>query len=223
MLKWYNRSRIVLFGGIFMDMLEKIELLMKKKGINSKLELSKQADIPYTTIDGMFKKGTENTKRSTLLKLANFFECSLDYLIDDEVDLDLPRVSGDDFTYVPIVGNISCGNGLLVYEDIEGYEVTPKEWVKGGEHFYIRAKGDSMIGARIYNGDLLLIRKQPVVENGEIAAVLNRDTNEVLLKRLYKNGDQLILQSENPNYGPIFSPPADIKILGKLKMNVIRY
>jgi repressor LexA len=122
---------------------------------------------------------------------------------------------------LPIVGRVSCGNGNLAFEDIEGYEPTPREWLNGGEHFYLRAKGDSMIGARIHEGDLLLIRKQPEVENGEIAAVLIGE--EAFLKRVYKNGDQLVLQSENPAYPPIFCPPTDVKIIGKLKMATIKF
>lgn len=120
---------------------------------------------------------------------------------------------------LPIVGKISCGNGVLAYEEIEGYEPTPREWLNGGEYFYLRAKGDSMVGARVSEGDLLLIRKQPDVENGEIAAVLVGD--EAVLKRVYKNGNQLVLQSENPKYPPIFAPPAEAKIIGKLKKIVI--
>lgn len=204
-----------------MDMLQKIDSLMRKKEITSKLELSKKADIPYTTIDGMYKKGTENTKRSTLLKLANFFGCSLDYLIDDEILIDLPRVKQEDFTYLPIVGRISCGDGILALEDIEAYEPTPKEWLNGGEYFYLRAKGDSMIGARIHEGDLLLIRKQPEVENGEIAAAFIGE--DAVLKRVFRNGDQLVLQSENPKYAPIFSPPTEAMIIGKLKMVTIKF
>ncbi|MED1850313.1 XRE family transcriptional regulator [Brevibacillus borstelensis] len=122
---------------------------------------------------------------------------------------------------LPIVGRVSCGNGAMAYEDIEGYEETPKAWLNGGEHFYLRAKGDSMSGARIFDGDLLLIRKQPEVENGEIAAVLIGD--EAVLKRVYRHGDQLILQSENANYPPILCPPTEARIIGKLKMNVIKY
>lgn len=122
---------------------------------------------------------------------------------------------------LPIVGHISCGNGALAFEEIEGYEPTPKEWVKGGEYFYLRAKGDSMTGARIHDGDLLLIRKQPQVEYGEIAAVLIED--EARLKRIYQNKGQLVLQSENPKYPPVFSPPTDVHIIGKLKKVIIKF
>lgn len=123
---------------------------------------------------------------------------------------------------LPIVGSISCGNGVLAYEDIEGYEDTPKSWLNGGEYFYLRAKGDSMINARIHDGDLLLIRQQDSVETGEIAAVLI--DGDALLKRIYIEGNTVILQSENPNYNPIIVDGNKIiKIIGKLKKVVLNF
>lgn len=67
-----------------MGLTDKLDKLMIEKGLN-KSQLAKESDIPYTTIDGLYKKGTDNVKLSTLKKLASFFECSLDYLADDEV------------------------------------------------------------------------------------------------------------------------------------------
>lgn len=66
------------------DMLKKIEYLMAKKGVTSKADLAKQADIPYTTVIGLWEKGVDNTKRSTLLKLSKFFGVTLDYLANDD-------------------------------------------------------------------------------------------------------------------------------------------
>lgn len=126
-----------------------------------------------------------------------------------------------DLVSLPIVGKVSCGNGSLAYEDIEGYEPTPKSWLNGGDYFYLRAKGDSMINARIYDGDLLLIRKQPDVENGEIAVVIVE--NEAVLKRVYKDKGRLILQSENSEYAPIITSSDEACIVGRLKMNVVKY
>lgn len=65
-----------------MGLTEKLNELMDKKGI-SKLQLSKDSEIPYTTIVGFYTKGTDNVKLSTLRKLADYFQCSLDYLVDD--------------------------------------------------------------------------------------------------------------------------------------------
>jgi repressor LexA len=126
------------------------------------------------------------------------------------------------FTRLPIIGNISCGNGILAYEDIEGYELIPNSWLKGGEHILLKAKGDSMVNARIHEDDLLLIRKQNTFENGEIVAVLVDD--EAYLKRVYKADNTLILNSENPKYEPIIvDGKRNITIIGKLKKAILNF
>ncbi len=190
---------------------KKLKELRKIEGwtqedVAKKLGVSKQTYSHY-----------ENEQRrpslDTIRELASVYQVNIDDIFSTE------KIS--DLVNLPIVGRISCGNGNIAYEEIEGYEPTPREWLNGGEHFYLKAKGDSMTGARIFEGDLLLIRKQPEVENGEIAAVLIGD--EAVLKRVYFNGDQLILQSENAAYPPILCPPAEARIIGKLKMNVIKY
>lgn len=66
-----------------MDMLQKIEKIMLEKGY-SKADLARGSDLPYTTIAGLWTKGTENAKRSTIIKLARFLGVSLDYLADDD-------------------------------------------------------------------------------------------------------------------------------------------
>jgi repressor LexA len=203
-----------------LELTEKLNLLMKQRNIN-RSELSRGSGVPYTTVVNFYEKGTENVKLSTLRKIADYLEVSLDYLTDDSVTDQGAIIVAGEMVKIPIVGKISCGDGMYVFEEIEGYEATPKEWLNGGEYFYLRADGDSMTGARIYEGDLLLIRKQPEVENGEIAAVLINDDS--FLKRVYRNGEQLVLQSENPNYPPIFCPPTEALVLGKLIMNVIKY
>jgi len=68
-----------------MTFLNKLEMLMKEKNIENVNQLSKETGIPYTTIDGFYKKGTENIKLSTLRKLADYFDCSLDFLTDDKI------------------------------------------------------------------------------------------------------------------------------------------
>ena len=145
--------------------------------------------------------------------ISRFFETS-EFIKSDLSDIQL----------LPIVGRIACGEGGIAYEDIEGYEPTPREWLNGGEYFYLKAKGDSMTGARIFEGDLLLIRKQEEVLDGEIAAVLIDEV--AVLKRVYKRGETLVLQSENPSYAPIVCEAGNcynVKIIGKLKRVTIRF
>lgn len=97
----------------------------------------------------------------------------------------------------PLLGNIACGKPIFADEQFEAY-------VEAGANikadFCLRAKGDSMIGARIYDGDIVFIRKQSMVDNGEIAAVVIDD--EATLKRVnyYPEKNLLILKAENPDY-----------------------
>lgn len=69
-----------------MTFTEKLLHLMNKNGIKNRSQLSKKSGIPYTTIVGFFEKGTENIRRTTLIKLSDFFECSLEYLVNDEIN-----------------------------------------------------------------------------------------------------------------------------------------
>ena len=84
-----------------MSFTDKLDMLMAKNKIN-KATLSREADIPYTTIDGFYKKGADNIKLSTLKKIAKYFNCSLDYLVDDDCNENVSTLAahfeGDEYT-----------------------------------------------------------------------------------------------------------------------------
>lgn len=127
-----------------------------------------------------------------------------------------------DSVKVPIILRASYNNGVMNIEDVESREDTPRSWIKGGEFFYVRATGDSMINARIHDGDLLLIQKQNDVDDGEIAAVLIDGV--ISMKKVFKNKEGIVLYSENPLYGPIYKTKEStesIEIIGKLKKIII--
>ena len=100
---------------------------------------------------------------------------------------------------VPRIGTIACGEPILAEENIEGYEDVPSNIHCD---FTLRCKGDSMINARIFDGDIVYIRQQDEVESGEIAAVLI-DGTEATLKRVRIFEDHIILEPENPMYKPL--------------------
>lgn len=209
-----------------MSLIDTLEKFMKEKGIKSKMQLAKEAGIPYMTLVNFWEKGTENVKLSTLRKLAEYIGCTLDELVGDEPTVSSQFVQSPGLVPVPIVGTISCGNGTVAYEDIEGYEYLPRDWVNGGEYIILRARGDSMINARIQDGDLLIIRKQSTFRDGDIVAVII-DGEDAVLKRAYKQGELLILQSENQEYEPIIRRPEDggviiVGVLEKVIINVKR-
>lgn len=114
---------------------------------------------------------------------------------------------------IPLVGSIACGTPILAEENCEG-EVDVPDHVRAD--FALRCKGDSMINARIFDGDIVYIRQQESVEHGEIAAVLIGD--EATLKRVYIYDDCISLEAENPQYKPMVyrgEEMNNIRILGK--------
>ena len=114
---------------------------------------------------------------------------------------------------VPLVGTIACGTPITAVENIEDY-IDMSEDVHAD--FALRCKGDSMINARIFDGDIVYIRQQPDVENGEIAAVYI--DGEATLKRVFKHRNSLELRAENPTFNTLYyegSELENIRILGK--------
>jgi repressor LexA len=115
----------------------------------------------------------------------------------------------------PILGEIACGAPILAVEDPDAGYVTAAET---NADFCLTAKGDSMIGARIFDGDEVFIQQTDIVENGEIAAVVVE--GEATLKRVYYYPEEqtLELRADNPAYKPlIFKGPEleTIRILGR--------
>lgn len=114
---------------------------------------------------------------------------------------------------IPLLGSIACGSPILAEDHIEGHVDIPSHI---HADFALTCKGDSMINARIFDGDVVYIRQQETVENGEIAAVLI-DT-EATLKRVRLHDDRIILEPANPLYDPLVfrgEEMNDVRILGK--------
>lgn len=110
--------------------------------------------------------------------------------------------------FAPIVGSIPAGYPTLAFQDIIGYASIP--YHDGERYFFLRVNGDSMIGAGINTGDLVLIRQQHSAENGQIAAArVNGD--EATLKRYHKQGSSVLLMPENPAYEPRIVPAKDFE------------
>lgn len=118
---------------------------------------------------------------------------------------------------IPILGRISAGAPIYAAENIEGYTYTNLN--HGGEYFALRVKGDSMDAARIADGDIVIVRKQDIVEDGEIAVVLI-DMQDATMKRFYHNGSSITLmpQSTNPAHKPqIYDlTKTNVTVLGKV-------
>jgi repressor LexA len=113
---------------------------------------------------------------------------------------------------LPIVGQVAAGQPVLAEENIEEYVPVPQ--IAGGDEgeFVLRVKGDSMIGAGIFEGDYVVVRPQETASDGEIVVALVED--EATVKRFFKEADHVRLQPENDALDPIRS--RDVQLLGRV-------
>ena len=180
-------------------------------------ETAAELGLPYTTYIN-YEKELREPNSETLVMLANHYNVSVDYLIgrsENPVKEKFPPESLDFARYglrpikkikLPLLGNISCGEPKYADEDRESYIETG---TNVNADFCLRANGDSMINARINDGDIVFIRSMPQVENGQIAAVIIDD--EATLKRVYYYaGKMIVLHAENPKYSDIVYEGADL-------------
>lgn len=184
---------------------------LTQEELASKLGLQKSAIAKYEN------GRVENIKRSVISTMASILECSPMYLMGwDDTAPPHPSLRPVSTQKLPVLGNIACGQPTFA-EQL--YEFTIDAPINAD--FCLIAKGDSMINARIYDGDVVFIKQQPSVENGEIAVVLIGD--EATLKRLYyyREINRLVLQPENLSYKPMVYEGADleqVRVLGKAVM-----
>ena len=190
----------------------RIEKLRKAKGISA-VKAAEDIGIKYRTYYN-YEKGLREPSLDTLILIARYFDVSIDYLLGRSDTPDIPNIiSFPQMKKVPLMGTIACGDPIFAEENIETYINMP-DTVKGS--FALRCKGDSMINARIFDGDIVFIRSQPEVENGEIAAVLIDD--EATLKRVYYHKDRIELRADNPTFPSLNYEGErldEIRILGK--------
>lgn len=201
---------------------DNLKMLRKYK----RLSQEKLADelLVSRSLIGMWESGQRKPSFETLELLADYFNVRIDDLSGRNIKnnestsnneiYDIPGVMPLPKTYKrPRLGVIACGEPILAEENIEAYDDIPDN-IKCD--FTLICKGDSMINARINDGDIVYIKQQSQVDNGEIAAVLIE--NEATLKRVYIYDDKIVLQPENTKYPPFVYTKEemnDIRILGK--------
>lgn len=139
-----------------------------------------------------------NMRRDRIALYAQVLQTTPEFIMSGECE-DIPAgfQPMPNMAFVPRIGRIACGSPILAEQNVENYDSVPSSW---HADFTLICAGESMM-PRIHDGDLVAIRRQPVVENGEIAAV--RIDDEATLKRVYSYPDRLVLQPENPAFAPI--------------------
>ena len=169
----------------------------------SQQALATQLGLSKSSVN-MYERGEREPGLDTLESIADYFNVDMDYLLGKapatgrytfDVDNLLPMPA---MRKIPLVGSIACGTPILAEENREG-DVDIPEHIHAD--FALRCKGDSMINARIYDGDIVYIRQQDSVEHGQIAAVLIDD--EATLKRFHLFEDHIVLEAENPQFRPM--------------------
>ena len=126
---------------------------------------------------------------------------------------------------VPLLGRVTAGQPILAVQDIESYIPVPQELGKGRELFALRVVGESMINAGIYDGDIIVVNRTPVAENGDIVVAMVEDDASgeasATVKRFYKEDGHFRLQPENDAFEPIIVD--SVVLLGKVVTLIRNY
>lgn len=183
----------------------------------SQAALAKELGLSASTIS-MYEVGQREPDFETEEKIADYFNVDLNTLRGKDIEddgLDKYGIQKVKFRNIPILGEIACGEPIITNQTAEYLTV---EDAPDAADLVLIAKGDSMINARIMDGDYVFIHQQPDVDNGDIAAVIIRD--EATLKRVYydKKHQTMTLNAENPAYAPMVymgEELSQIRIIGK--------
>lgn len=195
--------------------MNRIPELRKERGISMK-QAAEQLGMPYTTYVN-YEKGVRQPNSETLIDLANFYNTSIDYMLGKSGNrVDAHTLGRDtdpvppgfkpmpEMDVVPLVGRIACGTPITAEQNVERMVCVPSKW---RATFTLTCEGASM-EPRIHDGDLVAIRKQSEVENGEIAAV--RIGEEATLKHVYLHDNFIELRPENPAFDSIILSREDM-------------
>lgn len=176
--------------------------LRKRKGL-SQQELANTLKISRSAI-GMYETGKREPDLETLEIFADFYNVDMNTLTGKS-SININFIASNiepipEMKKIPIVGEIACGAPILAQENITDYADMPKNI---NADFALICKGDSMVGAGIQDGDIVYIKKQDIIQNGQIAAVIVNSDCEATLKRFYRDGNKVTLTPENPAYPPM--------------------
>ena len=191
---------------------------MRLKEARKRARLSQQQVADYIGISQNTYSYWENEKYNvdseSLKKLSELFNTSVDYLLGN--DFAIPKSKG---IKVPVLGQVQAGIPIDAVQDILDYEEITEEMATSGDYFALQVRGSSM-EPRMKEGDIVIIRQQSDVENGDIAIVLVNG-NDATIKRIGKSNEGIMLVPTNPAFEPIFYNNREIielpvKILGKV-------
>lgn len=170
-------------------------------------ETAVRLGMPYTTYVS-YEKGDREPNSDILIRLADFYNTTIDYILGVK---DNPIPESTQGVMIPVLGYVRAGIPMTAVENIIDYEEISQEQARTGEFFGLVIKGDSM-EPRMAEGDVVIVRKQETVDNGDIAVVLvNGD--DATVKKFYRTDAGIKLVSTNPIYDPFFYTPDEVNNL----------
>ncbi len=194
---------------------KQLETLME--GMNT-VEFSEKTGFNRTYLSKYINLKLDRPPSPELLKSISGEKISYMELMISCGYIDKINILTEDIVKIPVINDIKEVFRINSAENIEKYEYISKAEINPYyEYFYLRVKENNMINARIHEGDLVFVRKQYDVDNGDIAVVMTDD--KISIKRVIKKDDIIVLQSENPDYMPSIFTKKDnntIKIIGKV-------
>lgn len=204
-----------------MDIGTQIKKLRKERKY-TQAHLAELLGTKPTTV-ASWEQGRNKPLMDKVQKMSIIFGVPISEIVGGE-ESDLPSniiyPKGLKRVTIPVIGEIACGDPITAEENIEGYtEVIFDKKVPSGPLFALHCKGHSM-EPTIPDGSMVVIKSQPTVEDGEIAAVLVDDDNEATLKRIKHQGELIMLMPDNKEYDPII---LDKDHPGRIVGKAIRY
>lgn len=186
----------------------RLQKQLLQKDIAEEIKVSRTTYVKY-------ENGDSEPNQETIIKLATFFDVTTDYLLGKS---NVPKIKENGIK-IPVFGNVAAGVPISAIEDIVDYEEITEDLATKGEYFGLVIKGDSM-EPRMTTGDVVIVRAQSTIENGEIAIVLVNG-EDATCKKIKKTPEGIMLISLNQAYEPMFYSNKQIeqlpiRIIGKV-------
>lgn len=200
-------------GGTETELAERLRNERERRGLTQKV-VAQALGVQRSTYS-RWEKGNREPDIETLHKLANFFETSVAYLLGEATEEIAKNISSNCETFpVPIFASISAGSFSIMQEQIEGWTAITQEEAAGGQYFALRVKDECMKASRLQTGDIVIVRRQLTVKDGQIAVVLWPGIQEAQLRRVYRRNAFALLVADDPECPPEIIRKKQVEVFG---------
>lgn len=185
--------------------MNRIKELRTQNGIKQ-ADLAKDINVSQAALSG-YETGKYEADINTYRLIADYFDVTLDYLLGGVAT---QKKSGE-YIRIPVLGRVAAGIPIDAIEEVIDWEDINAESAGDGEYFGLQIKGQSM-EPKISDGDVVIVRRQPDVDNGDIAVVLVNG-NDATVKKIKKSPQGVVLIPSNPAYEPMYYSNEEIESL----------